>query len=99
MIASIPNMKLVESDRICAVYDAKTGRIHHLHRVITLKGGPSPSPAEIEARAIELAMEKGKSSAKFKTLHLSPEQLHPGARHKVDPKTGSLISKPVKERK
>ena len=89
----------LESEQVCAVYDAKTGLIHHVHRVITLKGGTAPSRSEIEARAVELATQKEKTASKFKTLHLSPEQLHPGATHTVDPKTGSLVSKPIKLKK
>jgi hypothetical protein len=50
----------IESDQVCAVYDAKSGRIEHLHRVITLKGGTNPKRSEIEARAMELARQKGK---------------------------------------
>jgi len=89
----------VQADQVCAVYDEKTGRIHHVHRVITLKGGSHPSRKEIESRAIEHAKREGKTSSNLKTVHLSPDQLHPGATHKINPKTGLLVSKPIKRKK
>jgi len=87
----------LESDQACIVYDANTGRIQHLHRVITLKGGTKPEPSEIEARAMEFAAQKGKKTSQLKTLLVSSEQLHLGTAHKVDLKTGSIISKPLKQ--
>ena len=89
----------IESDQACAVYDARTGQIEHLHRVITLKGGTSPERSEIEARAMELAAGKGKKTSHLKTLLVSPEQFHPGMIHKVDLRTGSIISKQRKRRR
>jgi hypothetical protein len=50
----------IEFDQICAVYDAKTGRIEHLHRVITPKGGTNPERSEIEARRWNLPPKKEK---------------------------------------
>jgi hypothetical protein len=88
----------LESDHACAVYDAKTGRIEHVHRVITLKGGKTPERTEIEARAIEMATRNGRAASQLKTLLVSADKLHEGARYKVDLKTGSLISEPVKRR-
>jgi hypothetical protein len=87
-----------ESDQACVVYDAKTGRIEHLHRVITLKGGTNPERSEIEARAMELAGQKEKKTSSLKTLIVSPEKFRPGREHKVDLKTGLIISKPFKQR-
>ena len=95
MLTSMPGLE-VEVDQLCAVYDAKTGRIHHVHRVITLKGGPHPGRKEIESRALEYAKREGNTTLDLKTVHLSPDQLHPGATHKINPKTGLLVSKPIK---
>ena len=88
----------VQSDRACAVYDAKTGRIHHVHRVITLKGGAEPTPREIEARARELAGKAGTVAKRWETLMVDPEKLQVRARHKVDVKTRSLVSKPISDK-
>ena len=87
----------VASDQACVVYDATTGRIHHVHRVVTLRGGAEPKRSDIEARAIEFASaHKGAGKMQVKTLIVGPEQLHDGATHKVDPKKRSLISTPIK---
>src|SRR5262249_57937141 len=69
----------VQSDRACVVYDAKTGRILHVHRVITLRGGQDPTGPQIEARALELMMKSKKRTAKPKTLFVDPESLRAGA--------------------
>jgi hypothetical protein len=89
----------IESDQVCAVYDAKSGRIEHLHRVITVKGGTNPKRSEIEARAMELARQKGKKTLHLKTVLVSPEQFRPGRVHTVDLKTGSIISEQLKPQK
>ena len=84
----------VQSDRACVVYDSKTGRILHVHRVITLRGGEDPTKPQIEARALEL-MTKGKKKApKVKTLFVNPESLRAGAVHRVNVRTRALVSKP-----
>jgi hypothetical protein len=87
----------VESDQAWVVYDAKTGRIHHVHRVVTLKGGTQPESSDVEARVMDIVATKGGKVSQLKTLVVSPEQLHPGATHKVDVKKKSLVSKPIKQ--
>jgi hypothetical protein len=87
----------VQSDQACVVYDAQTGRIHHVHRVVTLRGGAEPPQDTIEARALELAAKKGRNVSQLKTLMVPPERLHPGATHKVDPDTSSLVSEPIRD--
>jgi hypothetical protein len=85
----------VASDQACVVYDTKTGRIQHVHRVITLRGGDEPKRSEIETRAIDAAR-KSSSKLQLKTLVVPSEQLHSGATHKVDPKKRLLVSKAIK---
>jgi hypothetical protein len=87
----------VESDQAWVVYDEKTGRIQHVHRVVTLKGGTEPKRSEIEARVMDIAAKKGRDVSQSKTLMVSPDQLQPGATHKVDPKKRTLVSKPIKQ--
>jgi hypothetical protein len=87
----------VASDQACVVYDATNGRIQHVHRVVTLKGGTEPNRSEIEARAMEFAAtHQGIGKIRVKALLVSHEQLTAGATHKVDPKKGTLISTPIK---
>jgi hypothetical protein len=82
----------VDSEQACVVYEAKTGRVVHLHRVITLRGGKGPSKDAMEARALELA--GGGSRAEVKVLHLDPESLQSGSAYKVDLKKLQLVQSP-----
>jgi hypothetical protein len=81
----------VESEKACVVYEAKTGRIVHLHRVITLRGGKAPSASAMEARALELA---GQRSASVKVLHLEADSVQSGSAYKVDLKKMKLVQSP-----
>ena len=83
----------VESEKACVVYEAKTGRVVHLHRVITLRGGKAPSANAIEARALELAGQR--SGAAVKVLHLDPESVQSGSAYKVDLKKLKLVQSPA----
>jgi hypothetical protein len=88
----------IQSDKAWVVYDSKTGRIQHVHRVVTLKGGIEPNQSEIEDRAMDIAGKRGMTRSQLNILSVSPDQLHPSARHRVDPKKGSLVSEPVEEK-
>src|SRR5262245_13815151 len=85
----------IQSDKAWVVYDAQTGRIHHVHRVITLQGGVEPNPREIEDRVMAIADERGMPRAQVRMLAVSPAQLQPGARHRIDPTQGTLVSEPL----
>jgi hypothetical protein len=87
----------IASEQACVVYDATTGRIRHVHRVVTLGGGTEPKRSDIEARALEIARRthKGTRTMQVKTLMVAPDQLQAGSTHKVDPKKRSLISTPI----
>lgn len=98
MLQLIGDVEL-ESDQACAVYDPNTGRIEHVHHVITLKGGTKPERSVIEAKAIEFATQKGEKTSQLKTLFVSPEKLRPGTVLKVDLKRGSIISKELKQQR
>jgi hypothetical protein len=83
----------VQSDRACVVYDSKTGRILHVHRVITLRGGEDPTGPQIEARALELMIKGKRKAAKVKTLLVDPQRLGAGSVHRVNIRTRSLVLK------
>ncbi|HEX7251609.1 MAG TPA: hypothetical protein VF376_01925 [Thermoanaerobaculia bacterium] len=84
----------VQSDRACVVYDSKTGRILHVHRVITLRGGEDPTGPQIEARALELMTKGKRKTGKVKTLFVEPKSLRAGAVLRVNVRTRTLVSKP-----
>jgi len=82
----------VESEKACVVYEAKTGRVIHLHRVITLRGGKAPSANAMEARALELVRQR--SGASVKVLHLEADSVQSGGAYKVDLKKLKLVQSP-----
>ena len=45
----------IEGERAYAVYDGKTGRVVHLHKVVIFSGAAGCSPQEEEERALTLA--------------------------------------------
>ena len=83
----------VKSSRTCIVYDGETGRVHHIHEVVTLEGGREPGEAQIEADAMEIVNRKGKNVAKLRTLHLPTEKVPEGGLLTVDLKTKTLQSR------
>jgi hypothetical protein len=86
----------VQSDRAWVVYDEETGRIQHVHRVVTLKGGVEPEEGEVEARVLKMSAKRGGAASRLKTLVVTPAQLDAGATHSVDPKRRALVSKPMR---
>lgn len=84
----------VESESACVVYEAKTGRVVHLHRVITLRGGRAPRREEIEARALELAGKR--TAAALKALHVEPASVDGVGDLKVNLKALKLIATPAR---
>ena len=76
----------VQSIKVCVVYDAQSGRIHHHHRVMTLKGGHEPSDAEMEETALFRVANRrsGHPGGTLKVLHIAPDALAPMKRHRVD---------------
>jgi hypothetical protein len=49
----------IESTTVHVVYDAKTGVIAHVHRIVTHRGATPASREEVEARALEMASRFG----------------------------------------
>lgn len=80
------------SERACAAYSSKTGRILHIHRVISYEGGGIPSDDALRAAALEhhKTLSPGKSRPLVETLIVDPAVLS-GAGPKVDLKTKRLV--------
>ena len=87
----------IASQQLCVVYDPRTGKILHVHQVITLEGASAPKPEKVAARAMELAgklIAPGISSRRqqMRTLNASPEAFaEPGAK-KVDLKRLRVVA-------
>jgi hypothetical protein len=90
-----PNMAPVVLDKLSVVYDRNTGRVVHMHRVTSLKGGHSPSDHEIQRRALEHAVHSHKE---LKAEHLAvtyaePTVIQPRTNYTVDLNTLQLVTK------
>ena len=84
----------VKSSRACVVYEPDSGRISHIHEVVTLEGGEEPTEAQIEAFVMEMLKRMGKPTEKLNILHVPSESVQTHALLSVDPRTKSLISRP-----
>ena len=81
----------VKSSTACVVYDTDTGQVHHIRRVVTLKGGREPTEQENEARVMALLAAKGWKTSKLQALHLAGDAIEEHRRYAVEPKTQQLI--------
>jgi hypothetical protein len=78
----------VEAESVYAVYDSKTGRIVHLHKVTVHRGGEA-HPAE-ENQALELARRHGHTDVELEALEVSPSDLKGRMPRHVDLATRKL---------
>jgi len=74
------------------LYDPKTGRIAHVHRVVRFDPKQKETRAHVEARAKEMATRHGWDVGKLKVLHVDPTKLTKGTRYRVDRKGGKLVA-------
>lgn len=83
----------VRSNKLCVVYDPESGRMHHLHRVVTFEGGSEPSPEQIAADALKAfhGLHAGRHG-KFETLHVDHDAIEPGKKYRVDVQTKRLVT-------
>ena len=82
----------VRSKKACVVYDAETGRMHHLHRVVTFEGGREPSDDEIAAAALRAFQElHADRRGAFETLHVDHAAVEPGVKYRIDVHKKKLV--------
>src|SRR5688500_14770054 len=75
----------------CAVYEARTGRIAHVHRTFRFEGADPISREALEAMALEAAS-RHHDRTTLAILHLEEKELQfePDAVYAVDPQTRRL---------
>jgi hypothetical protein len=79
----------VEAESAYAVYDSKTGRVVHIHRLTVHRGADAPSAAESATQALELARRHG-HEGDLETVEISPADLQGHAPEHVDLATGEI---------
>ena len=91
--------------KVCVLYDPEDdGRIVHVHTVTTFPGGRAVDEKEVERRAFIRAKAAGRSTEGLKALHVSPSDISPSMRYRVDVEMAKLIelmltAKPAKQAK
>jgi hypothetical protein len=81
-----------DSSKVCILYDAKTGRVVHVHGVTVLEGGQPISESELEERARSRAVAIGRSVSGLKILHLRIPEIPQEIPLIVNPEGTGLIS-------
>jgi hypothetical protein len=81
----------IRSVKCCVLFDAETGAIQHVHRVVTMEGVTETSDADMERRALQLAKDHGIQTAKVQIAHFDAKAFAARARYKVNPKTRALM--------
>jgi hypothetical protein len=84
----------IYSKKACVVYDARTGRLHHVHRVVTFVGGREPSEEQMTRDALHAF--KGPPmghSGEFHTLQVRHDAIEPGKSYRIDHHKRALVAK------
>jgi hypothetical protein len=83
----------IHSRKACVVYDATSGQIRHLHRVVTFVGGREPADEEVAADALRaLNSLPTPPTGVVHVLHVDYNAIEPGKRYRVDPNRKALVS-------
>jgi hypothetical protein len=85
----------VNSTRCCLVFDPHDGKIHYIHRIVTMDGAKETSEQEMEDRTLHLAKELGLNVGKLHIIHVDSRALAHGMRYSVDPQSRKLVGTPV----
>ena len=88
---AIGSAATIRSKKACVVYDAETGRVWHVHRVVTFDGGREPSDAEVAADALRALRSLHAGLGALETLRVDHDELKPGKRYRVDVDKKTLL--------
>jgi len=90
--------QLLKTDKSFVVYDKKTGKILHIHHVISMPGSPILQESEMEEEARNFARSLStKSKREMKVLKVDPDLVEKNTFARVDVKKLSLV--PATKRK
>ena len=88
---SAGNTPAVEGIRAVVLYDGTTGRICHMHQVITFAGGSRHDDKHHESNARAYAKQMGHESVSLQCLHVS--EFRPFAKaYRVDLQSKTLVA-------
>lgn len=90
--AQVGDTPKIESVYGVALYDPKSGTIHHMHHVILMSGIPRPDPKIIEEDAISNAKKFGHPIDILDVIHADKVDLN--SQYRVDTESKKLIKVP-----
>lgn len=83
----------IHSRKSCVIYDAASGRIHHLHNVVTFVGGREPSEDQIAADALRVVASLSKPPAgDLHVLHIADGDMERDKKYRVDVQKRVLVA-------
>jgi argonaute-like protein implicated in RNA metabolism and viral defense len=82
----------IQGERCCIVFESASGKIRHVHRVITMLGGTERGEKEIAERALALAKKHGATGAKLDVIHIDPKTVEARGHYRVDLKNRTLVA-------
>jgi hypothetical protein len=86
-------MLKVAKTHTCVVFSPADGKIHHVHKEVTLEGAQVPSEAQIEAKVRELATRGGRNLHGLRIAFV--EDTRSKEKHyRVDPQTLQFVEVP-----
>lgn len=82
----------VHSMKVCVVYSADSGKIHHQHSVLTLVGGREPTAEEMAKQALRSVSKRhAPPGGELHVLHVGHDALESGKRYRVDHAKQTLL--------
>ncbi len=85
----------VEADSTCVIFEARSGRIRHTHRVVTLRGGRHPDTKEMVRVARDHLQQAGGDLTGLNEIIVDSVALDTPGMISVDVATGGLVSRPL----
>lgn len=82
----------IQAEKCCIVFESSSGKIRHVHRVITMAGARERTEKEIGERALALAKKHGAADAKLDTVHVDPKTVEARGHYQVDVKNRTLVA-------
>jgi hypothetical protein len=81
----------VKSEKAWVAYDVASGRVHRIHREITLEGGKESSESEMEVHLLGLLEKRGLRRDKVRLMPVDSQAIKPRTLYRVDVKNKSLV--------
>jgi hypothetical protein len=82
----------IHSKKACVVYDSASGRIRHVHNVVTFVGGREPTDEQIAADALQAVNSLPKPyGGVLQVLHIPHGAVEPGKTYRVDLNKKGLV--------